>query len=1134
VTEHELLTQELRRREAYLAEAQRLSRTGSFGWRPDSGEIVWSAETYRIFGYDEGITPTLDSVVRRVHPEDRAEFQRVVDAASGSAASQFEQTYRLLLPGESVKHVHALARRIADAFERHEFVGAVTDITEHKLAEEALRQSEENFRLVVDGIAGLVSALTPGGDVDFVNSQVLEYFGKTFDELKNWQTSDAVHPDDHDRVVTLWANTIANGQPYDVEYRLRRSDGMYRWFHARGRPLRDAEGAIARWYVLLTDIDERKQAEQRMKEQEEERKRVDEQLRRSEGFLLEAQRLSHTGSWRHHLSTGAVTTSPEMLRMWGVRPEEDSSAIEFWFDRIHPDDRLRVQGAFADSEREKRDYEADYRILLPDGAVRYHHSVGHAVVNESGDLSEFVGTAMDVTELWQITAELEKANRALREREAALLEAQRMTHAGSWRHDVWLGTVTVTPEVHRIFATSPDEDASTADFFFNRIHPDDRAAELDNYAKAQETKRDFQSDYRIVLPDESVRHIHNIGHPVLNESDEITAFVGTMTDVTEQVEARTELEQASAALRSSEQQLRLTVDSIPGLICVMTATGEVDVVNQTFLDYAGKTPEEFDTWQVVVHLEDLQFVQRELERSLEAESPVDLEVRLRRSDGMYRWFHARGRPLRDAEGAIARWYVLLTDIDERKQAEQRRKEQEAELRQILDLNPQLVGVLGPARERLYLNHTALEYLGVSLDEWRQRAPGLSIHPEDVDRLYAYADRASSTGSTDEVEARVRKHDGSYRWFHVRFNPVRDDQGQITRWYWACTDIDDRKRAQERLEQENVALREEIDKTSMFEEIVGASSALKALLSRVSKVAGSDSTVLINGETGTGKELVARAIHRRSPRGARPFVSVNCAAVPRELIASELFGHEKGAFTGATQRRLGRFELAHGGTIFLDEVGELPMETQVALLRVLQEREFERVGGSAAIRVDVRVIAATNRDLQAAIDAGTFRSDLFYRLNVFPITVPPLRERADDIPLLVEYFIDRYARMVGKTIRHVNKRALDRLQSYPWPGNVRELQNVIERSVIVCDTEEFTVDDSWLSAGPAVESRLALSSTVAAHEKATIEEALRASGGRVFGPSGAAARLGIARSTLESKIRALGIDKNRFRGRPAKP
>jgi formate hydrogenlyase transcriptional activator len=333
---------------------------------------------------------------------------------------------------------------------------------------------------------------------------------------------------------------------------------------------------------------------------------------------------------------------------------------------------------------------------------------------------------------------------------------------------------------------------------------------------------------------------------------------------------------------------------------------------------------------------------------------------------------------------------------------------------------------------------------------------------------------------------------------------------------------------DQLYKENLVLRDEVDRTSMFEEIVGTSAALQPVLARVAKVARTDSTVLITGETGTGKELVARAIHRRSPRASRAFVSVNCAAVPRDLIASELFGHERGAFTGATQRRLGRFELAHGGTIFLDEVGELPMEMQIALLRVLQEREFDRVGGTAPVRVDVRVVAATNRDLPAAIESGTFRSDLFYRLHVFPIAMPALRERPDDIPLLVQYFIDRYARKAGKTIRRVNKRTLNQLSSYPWPGNVRELQNVIERSVIVCDGDEFTVDASWLSARPAIEGAQALSGTVAAHEKTLIEDALRACGGRVYGPDGAATRLGIPRSTLESKIRALRINKNRFR------
>ena len=343
---------------------------------------------------------------------------------------------------------------------------------------------------------------------------------------------------------------------------------------------------------------------------------------------------------------------------------------------------------------------------------------------------------------------------------------------------------------------------------------------------------------------------------------------------------------------------------------------------------------------------------------------------------------------------------------------------------------------------------------------------------------------------------------------------------------------DAGQSKERLKN-NVAPREEADKVSTLEEIIGTSAGLRGALSLVSKVAQTDATVLVTGETGTGKELVARAIHRRSARASCTFVSVNCAAIPRDLVASELFGHEKGAFTGAAQRRAGRFELADGGTIFLDEVGELPPDTQVALLRVLQEREFERIGGAQSVKVDVRVIAATNRDLEAAVAGGAFRSDLFYRLQVFPIEVPPLRERSEDIPLLVEFFIDRYARKAGKNIKRVSTETLQLLQSYPWPGNIRELQNVIERSVILCENQTFSIDESWIPVTPtAVEPtrQVALPRRLEAEEKNMIENALKESRGRVFGPTGAAAKLGIPRSTLESKIRSLKISKNRFRPR----
>jgi len=544
------------------------------------------------------------------------------------------------------------------------------------------------------------------------------------------------------------------------------------------------------------------------------------------------------------------------------------------------------------------------------------------------------------------------------------------------------------------------------------------------------------------------------------------------------------------------------------------------------LDPSGKAPT-IAEYLALVHPEDREFVTQEIQTMLAGHRGFDFTKRIVRPDGAVRHVRCVGVPT--TLGGMPQAFVGTgMDVTEQEELTKALRKSEGELRQILDLAPQLVSVVGPQAERLYANRVALSYFGITLDEWRQRDRRSEVHPEDVERIEAQIDRSLMTGTAGEAEMRLRAADGTYRWFLVRSNPLRDDQGHLVRWYIAYTDIEDRKRAEERLQEENVALREEIDKTSMFEEIIGESPALTAVLLRVSKVASSDSTVLITGETGTGKELVARAIHRRSPRASRGFVVVNCAAIPRDLIASELFGHEKGAFTGALQRRLGRFELADGGTIFLDEVGELASDTQVALLRVLQEREFERVGGQHPIRVDVRVIAATNRDLTEAVAEGTFRQDLFYRLNVFPLEMPPLRERQDDIAVLVEYFINRYARKAGKTIRRVSKRTLDRLKSYPWPGNVRELQNVIERSVIVSDTDEFSVDESWLSTRPAAESRLGVSAALASHEKALIEEALRATGGRVFGPSGAAARLGIPRSTLESRIRTLNINKSRFR------
>jgi PAS domain S-box-containing protein len=716
-------------------------------------------------------------------------------------------------------------------------------------------------------------------------------------------------------------------------------------------------------------------------------------LQRSEAFLAQGQTLSHTGTFGWSVLSGEIYWSEETYKIF-EHDRVTKPKLEWIMQRIHPDDRDHVKQTLDRASGAGADLDLQNRLLMADGSVKYVHVLGRALKTSAENL-EFVGAVTDVTAAKQ-------AEEELRQREAELLEAQRLSHTGSWKHDIASGRVTVSPEVYRIFGVRPDEVQSNTEFWLNRNHPEDAKRIQELFEKSEIQKTVYEADYRIVLPDGPVKHLHAIGHPIVNEKGDLVEFVGTVMDV-------------SAA----------------------------------------------------------------------------------------------------------------------KQAEEKIRQSESELRQILELAPQHVYVLGsdPGRTHLYANQAALDYLGLTFEEWRTYDRRRLCHPDDWERVMSEAQGKFSSGLLHETELRALRNDGTYRWFLLRWTPIRDDQGRLTRWYLAGTDIEERKQTEQRLRNENVALREEIDKASMFEQIVGTSAPLQMVLARISKVAPADSSVLITGETGTGKELVARAIHRRSQRSSRAFVSVNCAAIPRDLIASELFGHEKGAFTGATQRRLGRFELAEGGTIFLDEIGELPAETQIALLRVLQEREFERVGGAGSMRTNVRVIAATNRDLDAGIAAGVFRSDLFYRLNVFPIEVPPLRERRQDIPVLVEYFIDRYARKAGKSFRTVNKKSLDLLQSYSWPGNIRELQNVIERSVIVCETETFSVDESWISRRPSAaepKGQFDFSEKLAAQEKAIIEAALRETKGRVFGPSGAAAKLGMPGTTLDSKIKSLKISKNRFK------
>jgi PAS domain S-box-containing protein len=977
------------------------------------------------------------------------------------------------------------------------------------------RESESlNIQLLVDSIPALIHTSMPDGYLDYFNKPWLEYLGAALEQVSGWNWTAFIHPEDVEGIVAKWRACLASGEVFEYETRVRRADGEYRWMFHRKVPLRDERGNIVKWYGSSLDIEERKRAEQALK--------------RNEAYLAEAQKLSHTGSWAYDPATGkALYWSEEMFRICRLDPRHGFPNRDEFFRLVHPDDRDRVSETAQKGFREKVDFTTDYRLVLLDGTLKHLHLVWHPVLGKTGQVVEYVGTVADVTERKTAEEQLRRNSQALQRSEFYLAEGQRLGHMGSWAFDA-NGFDYWSPELFRMHGLDPAGKAPSVQEYLGFIHPEDRQSMADVINRLVAEATPFDATKRIVRLDGEDRYIRCVGIPFV-DGQGLKKYVGSAIDVTEHELLTQELRRREADLAEA-QRLSQTGS------WAWSPDNDIRYWSEECYRVLSFDPHDglprFEEFFQRIHPDDQPGFRKLIETAIREKAEWQADYRIVHPDGPVSDIHVVGHPVLSPSGLLVEFVGTVIDVTERKRAEEARRRSEMELQQILDLAPQFIAVYGPNSERLYANRVALDYTGRSLEEWRQASDrGAYFHPDDRKRVLDGFNRGFSSGSVEEMEMRLRKGDGTYRWFFTRCVPLRDEKGHITRFYSVSIDIDDRKRAEERLHQENVALREEVDKASMFEEIVGTSPPLRTVLSRVSKVARSDSTVLITGETGTGKELVARAIHRRSARSSRAFVSVNCAAIPRDLIASELFGHEKGAFTGATHQRLGRFELANGGTIFLDEVGDLPPETQIALLRVLQEHEFERVGGTRRIRADVRVIAATNRELQAAIRTGSFRSDLFYRLHVFPIVLPPLRERGEDIALLVEYFIDRYARKIGKNIRDISKKTLGLLQSYPWPGNIRELQNVIERSVLLCETESFSIDESWLpkEASPAEPNdQIQLPLELVAQEKNMIEAALKESRGRVFGPAGAATKLGIPRSTLESKIRSLRIDKNRFK------
>ena len=501
------------------------------------------------------------------------------------------------------------------------------------------------------------------------------------------------------------------------------------------------------------------------------------------------------------------------------------------------------------------------------------------------------------------------------------------------------------------------------------LHPEDRGRLTDYWRSLLASGEAGEIEARLRRFDGEYRWFLFRASPLRDGSGRVVRWYGTNTDLEER-------KRAEEALKSNEQNLRLIVDTIPGHVCTLSAEGEVQLLNRQVLEYFGKTTEELKNWTTsdAVHPDDLPRVIDAWRRSVETGQPFDDEHRERRADGVYRWFHSRALPVRDTEGRITGWYMLMTDIDDRKKAEEELRRSRVYLTEAQRLSQ--TGSFGCrlSTGEMFWSEETFRIYGYdqstqpTVERVLQR-----VHPEDRALVQERIDLAYRDGKGCHVECRLLLPDDSVKHVSIVAHASTNESG-IIEFIGAVMDVtaqrqaraelekafEEIKRLKDRLHDENVVLREQIDQVFMFEEIVGSSPALKTVLSRIVKVSPTDSTVLITGETGTGKELIARAIHKSSQRASQAFITVNCASIPSSLIASELFGYEKGAFTGALQRRQGRFELAHSGTIFLDEIGELPAETQIALLRVLQERQFERVGGNRVIPTDVRIIAATNR------------------------------------------------------------------------------------------------------------------------------------------------------------------------------
>jgi len=970
------------------------------------------------------------------------------------------------------------------------------------------RQAEKEFLKLLDVLPQYMCVYGAEGNPLYANDGLLDFFGFALDDFRAEDFQRRVfHPDDLERVRSTRNEAMRRGEGWEVEARILRKDGQYRWFLMRGKPSRDADGKILHWYSSGVEIEDRKQAQR--------------ELQQLVDAVPQHIVVLH-GDGRRLYANQAVQDYHELtLEKFLVEPIANC---------FHPDDldnysRLRDSG-IASGEP----WEAETRLRGKDGQYRWFLIRAKPLRDEQGLVIRWYLARTDIQDRKQAEQELQQLVDAVPQHIVVLSTDGRRLYPNL-----------VTLNFFGWTADDFSDDRKVRQGF----HPDDVSRFYEERQRGISQGVLFEVEARILRKDGQYRWFLFIYNPHRNEQGQIVAWYSTGTDIEDRKRVEWELHRKTETLAIFQ---KLVQSSMEGILA-FDSEGRYTVWNPALerifgineLQRLGKKASDLCPF---FHLTGGVNCYRD---ALAGKGVLATDIPYVFAEtGQEIFLDAHFSPLLDEVENIIGGLAIIRDVTERKRAEDALRRSEAYLAEAQRLSH--TGSWAWDYHRKEIVHWSPEtYRAFGFDpaggpaSWQEARS--RIHPDDLESFDKNKERVATERIELEFDFRLVLPDGSIKHAHCVSRPVVNSSGELVELVGSMMDVTEQyhsrtalekafeqiKQLKDELYRENLALKEEIDQASMFEEIVGTSQALRRVLVQVAKVAPADSTVLITGETGTGKELIARAIHKRSRRSSRAFVSVNCAAIPAALIGSELFGHEKGAFTGATQRRLGRFELADGGTLFLDEVGDLPAETQIALLRVLQERQFERIGGTQPITVDVRIIAATNRDLKAAVSRGNFRSDLFYRLNVFPVAVPPLRERKDDIPLLVEYLTERYASKAGKKIKNIQKKTLELFQAYDWPGNIRELQNVIERAVILCDGETFSVDESWLQfeSTPAGHSGNGLARLGSDKERKLIESALTESGGRIAGPSGAAAKLGIPRSTLETKIRRLGIKKHQF-------